>query len=309
MGSRKRRSSSRLAGGSSAEGKPMEDGFSSQLLSVLLQRERRLLQDLPQRMPQGDDVIGWRERNREASWTCSAARRLGLGLDSSALAVALLDRVVLNTRVPSKYINCVAAASLSIAKKICEDHDEDSYVFLGRLRLEYSASELKRMELRILSLLDWDAHLPTVYRFVESFLCQIGAAFFLDLIRPHVEALLCESLLTAKFRPSVLALSLVSILLESSNRQYQQTTNAMAKSCKIDMFELNRCRGKLLSLWTRLLLPKLTPFELLAPQLEEGLDAKGEQFRCLAPTPTGQCPAPTSTPDLASPRPLQPTPC
>ncbi|PIO61789.1 cyclin domain protein [Teladorsagia circumcincta] len=175
----------------------MEDGDSSTntLLVSLRERERVFyaVGRLPARLPQGDGVISWACRDREAAWICSAARRLGLDVDSFTLAVALLDRVICGTRVPTKYVNCVAAACLSLAKKLCEDHEEDASLYLQRLRLSYSARELKRMELRILG--------------------SIKVSVKLVWIRAHVEAIVCDSSVMSHFAPSTLALAVTQIKL------------------------------------------------------------------------------------------------
>lgn len=121
---------------------------------------------------------------------CTASKRIGLGMDAASLAVSIFDRVVTSVKIPCKYVNCVAVGSLSLAKKLCEDHEEDAPVFLGRLRLEYSAQELKRMELKILEVLRWDAHLPTLNRFVECLLAELGATFLLSSIR-YSKFILC----------------------------------------------------------------------------------------------------------------------
>ncbi|KHJ82632.1 hypothetical protein OESDEN_17674 [Oesophagostomum dentatum] len=81
------------------------------------------------------------------------------------------------------YVNCVAAACLSLAKKLCEDHEEDASLYLQRLRLSYSARELKRMELRILDLLGWDAHLPSFDRFLVALLKSMGGEWLMSPLR------------------------------------------------------------------------------------------------------------------------------
>ncbi|CAB3401518.1 unnamed protein product [Caenorhabditis bovis] len=278
----RRRLKKRLTSGcSAAAGKLMQDEISSaQLLQTLLHREKRLYQNFPLSLAQGDGVIGWRDRNRECAWMCASARRLGLDIDASTLAIAIFDRVIVSTKVPNKYVNCVAVACLSLAKKLCEDHEEDAPVFLGRLRLEYSASELKRMELKILEVLNWDAHLPNVYRFVEVFLSQLGAAsFLLPSIRCHMETLLCDSTIVAQFRPSVLALSLVSLLVEAINRHWQHPIGAICKNAKLVMCEVSRCRVRISNLWSRRVLPMPSTFHILAE------DEPMPMPRALQPTP------------------------
>ncbi|CAI5446134.1 unnamed protein product [Caenorhabditis angaria] len=325
MGRPKKRLTSGCAAAAAGGKKLMQDEVqssqlqSSILLQSLLLREKRVY-GFPLTLPAATDgMIGWRERNREAAWLCTAARRLGLGLDSTTMAVAIFDKVLTGTKVPNKYVNCVAVASLSIAKKLCEDHEEDAPVFLGRLRLEYSSQELKRMELLILQTLSWDASLPNTYRFIECLLQKIGAPFLLSSIKCHLETILCDSNLIANFRPSVLALSIVSLLIEATNRHWHHPVNALARMCKLPMCEITRCRTRIASLWSRHVLPMPSTFHLLAssssssnnqstyPQIDgeesdEEMDfPKSRRQAVMSPS----TPSPTSP----SPRALQPTPC
>ncbi|KAK6740482.1 hypothetical protein RB195_008754 [Necator americanus] len=244
---------SAVSGCGSASGNSMEDGGSSTttLLVSLRDRERVFYTAgrLPARLPQGEGVIGWSCRDREAAWICSAARRLGLDVDSFALAVALLDRVICGTRVPTKYVNCVAAACLSLAKKLCEDHEEDASLYLQRLRLSYSARELKRMELRILDLLGWDAYLPSFDRFLVALLKSMGGEWLMSPLRVHVEAIVCDSSVMSQFAPSTLALSVVSLLVEATSKQWMPAIQAQIRICKTDPCELLRCRERLSSVW------------------------------------------------------------
>uniref|UniRef100_A0A8R1DWI4 CYCLIN domain-containing protein n=1 Tax=Caenorhabditis japonica TaxID=281687 RepID=A0A8R1DWI4_CAEJA len=303
----------RLTSGSlAAAGKLMQDGISStQLLQLLLHREKLLYQNYPLSLAQGEGVIGWRERNRECAWMCTAAKRIGLGMDTASLAVAIFDRVVTSVKIPHKYVNCVAVGSLSIAKKLCEDHEEDASVFLGRLRLEYSAQELKRMELKILEVLRWDAQLPNLNRFVECLLSELEATFLLTSIRKHIDFLLCDSNLIANFRSSVLALSTVSILVESTNKHWQYPINALARLCKIPMSEVNRCRGKISSLWSRQMLPMPSTFHLLADMNDQDSDTDSDLPLHLHSSPQSPAPSSSASEHITSPIPrtLQPTPC
>ncbi|VDL70252.1 unnamed protein product [Nippostrongylus brasiliensis] len=256
-----------------ARGDSMEDGGSSTntLLVSLRERERIFYAAagrLPARLPQGDGVIGWSCRDREAAWICSASRRLGLDVDSFTLAVALLDRVICGTRVPTKYVNCVASACLSLAKKLCEDHEEDASLYLQRLRLSYSARELKRMELRILDLLGWDAHLPSFDRFLVALLKSMGGEWLVTPLRVHIEAIVCDSSVMSQFAPSTIALAVVSLLVEATSKQWMSAIHTQIKLCKTDPADLLRCRERLSCVWSRTLVPSLSPFELLAPAPE-----------------------------------------
>ncbi|EYC38607.1 hypothetical protein Y032_0707g1705 [Ancylostoma ceylanicum] len=310
---------SAVSGCSSARGDSMEDGGSSTttLLVSLRERERVFYTAgrLPARLPQGEGVISWSCRDREAAWICSATRRLGLDVDSFTLAVALLDRVICGTRVPTKYVNCVAAACLSLAKKLCEDHEEDASLYLQRLRLSYSARELKRMELRILDLLGWDAHLPSFDRFLVALLKSMGGEWLMSPLRVHVEAIVCDSSVMSQFAPSTLALSVVSLLVEATSKQWMPAIQAQIRLCKTDPCELLRCRERLSSVWSRTLVPSLSPFELLSPAPDPPTTTVSTAT-CRGPSlvvtssPGGNTTTTSAaTEAITSPRAPQPTPC
>ncbi|KJH52904.1 cyclin domain protein [Dictyocaulus viviparus] len=250
----------------------MEDGVSStnSLLVSLCEREHVLYaaERRPVKLPQGDGVIDWSCRDREATWICSAARRLHLSTDSSTLAVAILDRVIYSTRVPIKYVNCVAVACLSLAKKLCEDHEEDASLYLHKLRLSYSSRELKRMELRILDLLGWDAFLPSFDRFLVALLKPMCGQWLMSPLRSHIEAIVCDSSVMSQFSPSTLALSVVSLLIEATSKRWMQAIQVQIKLCKTDPSELLSCRKRLSNIWSYALMPSLTPFEWFLPSSE-----------------------------------------
>ncbi|CAI4232323.1 unnamed protein product [Auanema sp. JU1783] len=294
----------------------MQNGSSDniQFAELLLQREQSL-SHWPARLAQGEGVIGWADRDREAFWICGAARRLGLDTDSISAAIALLDRVVCSTRVPPKYINCVAAACLHISKKLCEDNEETTTNFLRRLRLEYSPSEMKRMETRILALLQWDVQLPTLSRFLDAMMSPLRAQYLIGPIRCHLEAVLCSSQIMSQFRPSVVALSLVSLVLEATRRHWLRSSHHIIKTFKVEMGELIRCREKVSSLWDRSFMPSFSSYGLLASTYAsfsnqanyEHIQVSTTNETCAFSSATPSTPI---TPDnMTSPQALQPTPC
>jgi hypothetical protein len=106
-------------------------------------------------------------------------------------------------------------SSLSLAVKLCEDADSR---LLARLRpFAYSNRELRRMELAILSRLDWDLGLPSLFRFLQAMLSLCGPLLTgvqVATVHEGVLRVLCNSALIMRFRPSLLALALLSLLLE-----------------------------------------------------------------------------------------------
>ncbi|VDM25922.1 unnamed protein product, partial [Toxocara canis] len=175
----------------------MGDGDYSRvsLLRSLANRERILLSETSTSLPLGSCLVTLRERDREAAWIVTSGATLSLGVDTVCLAVALLDRILLATRVPLKYVNCVAATCLYISIKLCEECVcvSDAGRLISRLQLPYSIPELNRMELTILSRLNWDLGLPSVDRFMHAMLGCMGSPF-LPVFRIPIEAVICSSI-------------------------------------------------------------------------------------------------------------------
>lgn len=158
---------------------------------------------------------GRRERDRQAGWiVVVACTRLRLHVDAASQAVAILDEVLARKGVPCKMANCVATAALYIARKLCEEGDETPEMFLDTLCLEYSPNELRRMELVVLDVLEWDALLPSIERFASAQLQLLGYSWALPYLRPSIEAVLVKGATMRHYRASSLALAAVSLYLE-----------------------------------------------------------------------------------------------
>jgi hypothetical protein len=210
----------------------------------LLEKERAV--DLPVLRHKSTGLVTEEERDAEAAWLCRVAISEGLGMDTVCLAVAIMDRTLCVSRVQKKYVNCVALASLYVAVKICEEMDSIPNVghLLRRLKSTYSTPELMRMELAILTKLKWDVGLPTVHRFLQVMLCVSGLPSALELeLRPSLESLLAASSVSARFHPSLVALSLVSLTLESSlHPQWLSITLWLQRLFEVDESQVIACR-------------------------------------------------------------------
>lgn len=293
--------SSTVAQGGQPTGRGMDDGLSSALLRTLLDRERQAI-NIPQILPKGVGLISWPDRNREAAWICQAARRIGMQIDAVSLAVSIFDKVVVTTRVPTKYVNCVSSACVHIARKLYEDDSDvdETWMFIDRLQLPYSPNELKRMETSVLGALQWDAMLPNVERFISQLLEILGATPLLDAIRPHIECLLQDSDVVCEYLPSVVALAAVSHVLESTSKQWLNVMQRIIRMCKVDMGRFMLCRERVSATWRCSLLPRPSVFSLLQHHSEPVFE------RSPSPPPTSQ--SPDEPMQMTSPR-LQATPC
>jgi len=141
----------------------------------------------------------------------------------------------------------MALSSLSLACKLCEEDTDQSIV--SRLRhLTYSPQELRRMELAILHRLDWDLALPSLVRFLQAMLSLCGPLVERlkeHLVREAVLQVLCCSALTGRFRASLLALALLSLLLEDKKYNWLSVVFGLQLMFQIDNAELIECREEM----------------------------------------------------------------
>jgi len=192
-------------------------------------------------------LVKHEHRDREVRWLISIADQSDIAVDTISLAVAIFDRVLNVSRVQNKYANCMALSSLSLACKLCEEDTDQSIV--SRLRhLAYSAQELRRMELAILRRLDWDLALPSLVRFLQAMLSLCGPlveGLNAQLVRQAVLQVLCCSALTSRFLASLLALALLSLLLEAAKCDWLSVVFGLQLMFQIDNAELIECREEI----------------------------------------------------------------
>lgn len=120
-----------------------------------------------------------------------------------------------------RYANCVAVTSLYIAIKLFEEGLDSIGIedILNDFNVEYSINEILRMERSILAKLKWHLILPTVERFIFVMISHIeninNNNITIDTIelREKVENLYISWNLMSQFRPSLLALSLISVVM------------------------------------------------------------------------------------------------
>lgn len=105
--------------------------------------------------------------------------------------------------------------------------------------------------------------LPSAERFLSLFLSAIGGAKFSPALRTRLEAVLCVSRVAGAFRPSVLAISVLSHLLEAQQPlAWLPTIHSFLKQCEVrktlkhirdgfqvDGAELIACREMVSQVW------------------------------------------------------------
>uniref|UniRef100_A0A1I7ZD20 CYCLIN domain-containing protein n=1 Tax=Steinernema glaseri TaxID=37863 RepID=A0A1I7ZD20_9BILA len=228
--------------------------LSSLLLRTLLEREKSLGN---LELPKGHGLVTTSERDKQARWICLAARRIGASISTLGLAISIFDRTLSSARVQVKYVNCVAVTSLYLSLKLTaeEDDDEvgvDSERLLRKLQLEYSTTELVRMERTILQRLNFDLSLSTVDRFLHAMLDVIGWPNILisDVLRQGFETVLSDWEVSSRYRPATLALGMLSLLMDQRTSQSIKITEALQQIFTIEKHELAMCRKEVRSLLT-----------------------------------------------------------
>uniref|UniRef100_A0A914UKX9 BPTI/Kunitz inhibitor domain-containing protein n=1 Tax=Plectus sambesii TaxID=2011161 RepID=A0A914UKX9_9BILA len=222
----------------------MSDSLGHALLRTLLEKERAV--DLPVMHHKSAGLVTEEERDAEAAWLCGVAIKEGLGMDTVCLAVFSTKCIEVRREAVYAYVNCVALASLYLAVKICEELDAIPNVghLLRRLNSTYSTPELMRMELAILTKLKWDVGLPTVHRFLEVMLCVSGLPSALEVqLRASLESVLAAHAVSARFHPSLVALSLLSLTLESRlHPHWLSITVGLQRLFEVDECQVIACR-------------------------------------------------------------------
>uniref|UniRef100_A0A914YXH6 Cyclin-like domain-containing protein n=1 Tax=Panagrolaimus superbus TaxID=310955 RepID=A0A914YXH6_9BILA len=219
----------------------------SNIISNLLLNEIKINCQNPLILPRGEDCVTEEQRNTEVQWLCKQGKQLDLGLDTVGAAISIFDRVLTQTCVRSKYANCVAVTSLYIAIKLFEEGLDSIGIedILNDFDVEYSINEVLRMERSILAKLKWHLISPTVERFIFVMLSQLGSSITVESIalREKVEDLFSCWNLMSKFRPSLLALSLISVVMnpDEDGLESLKLCARLMKTFEIDQKELRSC--------------------------------------------------------------------
>lgn len=110
--------------------------------------------------------------------------------------------------------------------------------FSARREFVVSFPKIKRIFLKersLLGILNWELMLPSCDRFLFSMLAVIGAPHLADslALRDNFELVICRWDLVSGFRPSVLALSLLSLMLQRTLAEWQRVTQSLKSIFKV----------------------------------------------------------------------------
>lgn len=210
-------------------------------------------------LQQGEDLVNVDERDGAVSWMCHMSNALGLAADTSALAAAILDRTLTTTRVQTKYLRVLALSAFYVACKICEEPEAVPPIpdLVRVAGCVCSVQELVRMERVLLKRLSWDLSLVTPYTFLELMLAiSLPAEICPSLaqyLRPQLEKLVCNVELFQMYRPSLLAVALLSVTLERQRHpQWFVFTVNLQQLISTSLDKVIACREHLVEcMWPR----------------------------------------------------------
>ncbi|UJR29895.1 hypothetical protein I4U23_017443 [Adineta vaga] len=181
------------------------------------------------------DEVNSSQRNHASLWLRKVAVSMHFGIDTYALSVDLLDRFLATLKVRPKFLECLAVGCLYIAAK-CKEEDDTIPItpeFVIDCNASCSANELLRMERLILEKFNWFADFVTSVDFLQIYftllLLKTGNQHegeenanvlvdkYTDLELKLASCLQHHRL--ASFKPSILALALISLELEKQQVQ------------------------------------------------------------------------------------------
>lgn len=197
------------------------------------------------------------QRNTTVQWLYKLNRQMRFNPETFFLTTAILDKFLHSVKAHPKYLKCIGVACFYLAAKTLEEDD----VIPGTLELVRtsqcgcSVAEVIRMERLVLDKLNWDIKLTTPLDFLHIFhsLLLSNIPHLLDRFA-HVTPARQMALLTRKldvcvqrhesldFRPSTLALSLLSLELEQFAGDWFTITHMVQRLVQVPDENLIRCR-------------------------------------------------------------------
>ncbi|KAH9494578.1 hypothetical protein Btru_019904 [Bulinus truncatus] len=226
------------------------------MLSLYLDKERRFWKPLVIKSS-SEEGINERERDEVAAWLAHLSAEFTFLPETCGLAILLMDRVLHLVKVRAKYLQCVAVTCLYIAAKTLEEDENippTSYL-VRKSCCGCSFAEITRMEMVILSKLNWDIKTPSAVDFLHtihvvlllhyphllSSQSNMSPTEHLSLVmRKMIRCLTCYSL--HRYRPSSIALALISLELEQITPGWLRLVLALQRATNVGSEQLMQCR-------------------------------------------------------------------
>ncbi|KAM6985605.1 cyclin-I [Aplochiton taeniatus] len=237
---------------------PLESQRLSFLLEKAASREAKMWKVyVPKAPSQQDTDVTPVQRDEAVRWLTVLHSKLHLYPETLSLAISTLDRFLSLIKARPKYLRCIAVTCYFLSAKTSE---EDERVPLLRdlastSECGCSPSEILRMERIILDKLNWDLHTATPLEFLQIFhamvlLCKshflesllgVNRSQHMMLLTQRLHHCLADHTLL-QVRGSMLALSLLTLELESFNPDWLALTIDLLRKAKIDSSQLICCR-------------------------------------------------------------------
>ncbi|KAM7262027.1 hypothetical protein ACFE04_021104 [Oxalis oulophora] len=202
---------------------------------------------------------------------------LGFGALSFCLSVNYLDRFLSMTELPDKdhswTVKILALACISIGTKVAESFEVPSLIHLQveeewkigeEIKLVFTSGSMKRMELLLLSRLDWKMQVITPYSFIDYFLTKINGgrypSFFSIERSNHIIVNTFKAIDMLQFKPSEIAAA-VAIYVSTELNVISDFSEAVEFSVKVNMEKVLTCIELIINL-------SLTTVNMHSPYVE-----------------------------------------
>jgi hypothetical protein len=145
------------------------------------------------------------DRDCLVDWMCRLHYKAQITTESLFRAVGILDRGMALTRMSQNRLHLIGAAAMLIASKI-EDTvamSVDDAVAIGQK--EYSPQDLRKMEIQLVNLINFDVEFPTILFFLTIFLRLNGQTQEFMLLARYISELCLASSDFLGVKPSAIA--------------------------------------------------------------------------------------------------------
>jgi len=225
-------------------------------LSSNLEKERKYWKPLVNKACHCTGISGL-QRDTYAAWITSLSAEFKFLPETCGLAVHLLDKVTNLFKIQAKYMQCVAVTCLYIAAKTLEEDENlpSTPELVKKSHCGCSFSEITRMELGILNKLNWNIREPSAVDFLHSLHVVLLTHYphllssqnsmspseqLSHLMRKMLRCLSTHTLLV--FRPSTVALALLSLELETLTPGWLRLVLALQRITNVGSEQLMQCR-------------------------------------------------------------------
>jgi len=207
--------------------------------------------------PSSDKEMSGLQRDKFAAWITSLAAEFKFLPETCGLAISMMDRVQQLFKVQAKYMQCVAVTCLYIAAKTLEEDENipPTPDLVRRSHCGCSFAEITRMEMVILNKLNWDIRQPSAVDFLHTIHVVLMMHYphllsgsssmnpseqLAVLMRKMLRCLCTHTLL--EFRPSTIALALISLELEMITPGWLRLVLALQRMTNVGSEQLMQCR-------------------------------------------------------------------